>query len=75
MMERDFYFLLPDGINTAETMKEGCEKMSIKAGHPIYSSTFRNLMHKGVIKKMNKITHSIMTDCDAKETTLPTCQL
>jgi hypothetical protein len=74
-MERDFYYLLPDGINTADNMKVGCDFLSRQTGHSYTSGTFRNLVRKGVIKKLNRITHSIMTKSDANEkTTLPTSQ-
>ena len=75
-MEQEFYYLLPDGINSADNMKEGCKFLSRQTGHIYTSGTFRNLVRKGVIKKLNRITHSIMTKSDAsKETTLQTCQL
>lgn len=65
-MERDFYYLLPDGINTADNMKEGCEFLSRQTGHTYNGRTFRNLIKKGVIKKLNKVTHSIATKSDAE---------
>lgn len=74
-MERDFYFLLPDGINTADTMKEGCEILTRQTGHKYSSPTFKNLLRKGVIKRLTRDNNSIITQSDAEEKTLSTRQL
>jgi len=44
-MNRNHYYILPDG-SRAETMKEGHTKLGIG------STAFRNLLRKGVVKKI-----------------------
>jgi hypothetical protein len=65
-MEREFYFLLPDGINTVDSMKEGCEKLTEQTGHTYSSHTFRNLLRKGVIKKLTRINYDIIANSDVR---------
>lgn len=75
-MEKDYLYLLPDGINTVETMREGCEQLSKQKGHPFSSKSFRLLVKKGIVLKINRGTNGIILKSDAsKETTLSTSQL
>lgn len=52
---RDWYYQLPNG-QTAVDMKEGREILSKESGHNFSSESFRNLVKKGIIKKVTKIS-------------------
>ena len=66
---RDWIYLLPGG-ETAENMKEGREKMSIRSGHHFSSESFRSLVKKGVIKKMNRMEERITPRSDANNSSM-----
>jgi hypothetical protein len=74
MEQRDWYYLLPDGINTADNMKEAREQMERQTGNFVSSWTFRDLVRKGVIKKLNRVNYSKLSQGYAEEKTLQTCQ-
>lgn len=57
MEQRDWYYLLPSG-ETAENMKDARELMEIQSGSFISSWTFRELVKKGTIKKVNRSNNS-----------------
>jgi hypothetical protein len=65
MMERDFYYLLPDGITMADNMKEGCEILSKQRGYNFGTHSFRLYVKNGIIKKINRNINSITLESDA----------
>jgi hypothetical protein len=70
-VQRDWLYLLPGGF-TAENMKSGRTILSEESGHDFSSESFRSLVKKGVIKKINRIIDSITPQSDARNTTNPT---
>jgi hypothetical protein len=74
MNERNWLYLLPSG-ETAENMKEGCEKIQLATGHNFSADNFRNLVRKEVVIKIDKITYCKIPTRDATEKTLSTRQL
>jgi hypothetical protein len=69
--QRDWIYLLPGG-KTAENMKTGRKILSEQSGHNFSSESFRNLVKKGVIKKINRINDRITPLSDASYNTIPT---
>jgi hypothetical protein len=68
--QRDWIYLLPGG-QTAENMKSGRMILSEESGHTFSSESFRSLVKKGVIKKINRIIRSITPQSNAINTTNP----
>ena len=62
--QRDWIYLLPGG-EAAEDMKSGRLILSEQSGHSFSSESFRSLVKKGVIKKINRFDYSITTLSDA----------
>lgn len=71
LKQRDWVYLLPDG-EKAENMKVGRLILSEKTGHNFSSETFRNLVKKGVIKKVTRFNDSITPLSDASNISNPT---
>jgi hypothetical protein len=69
--QRDWFYLLPGG-QAAENMKAGRMILSEESGHNFSSESFRNLVKKGVIKKINRISNSMTPLSNASNTTNPT---
>lgn len=70
--ERDWCYLLPDRKTTAVNMKIGRQILSEQTGNHYSPETFRNLVRKGVIIKINIDTNSILSQSDADKKTHPT---
>ena len=66
--QRDWIYLLPGG-QSAENMKAGRMILSEQSGHNFSSESFRSLVKKGVIKKIDRIDYSIITQSDASTRT------
>jgi hypothetical protein len=62
--QRDWIYLLPGG-EAAENMKSGRSILSEQSGHSFSSESFRSLVKKGVINKINRFDYSITTLSDA----------
>ena len=62
--QRDWIYLLPGG-QSVENMKAGRMILSEQSGHSFSSESFRSLVKKGVIKKIDRIDYSIITQSDA----------
>ncbi len=69
--QRDWIYLLPGG-EAAEDMKSGRLILSEQSGHSFSSESFRSLVKKGVIKKINRFDDSITPQSDATNNTYPT---
>lgn len=63
-LQRDWLYLLPGG-QRAENMKSGRIILSEQSGHNFSSETFRHLVKKGVIKKINRMETSMTPPSDA----------
>ncbi len=68
--QRDWIYLLPGG-QSAENMKAGRMILSEQSGHSFSSESFRSLVKKGVIKKINRIDYSITTLSNASNISKP----
>ena len=68
--QRDWIYLLPGG-EAAEDMKSGRLILSQQSGHSFSSESFRSLVKKGVIKKINRFDDSITPLSDASNTKTP----
>jgi hypothetical protein len=68
--QRDWIYLLPGG-QSAENMKAGRMILSEQSGHNFSSESFRSLVKKGVIKKINRFDYSITTLSDASNISKP----
>ena len=66
--QRDWIYLLPGG-EAAENMKAGRTILSEQSGHNFSSESFRSLVKKGVIKKINRFDYSITTLSNATSRT------
>ena len=69
-IQRDWIYLLPGG-QSAENMKAGRLILSEQSGHSFSSESFRSLVKKGVIKKINRFDDSITPQSDATNNTSP----
>ena len=69
--QRDWIYLLPGG-QSAENMKAGRMILSEQSGHSFSSESFRSLVKKGVIKKINRFDYSITPLSDASNISKPT---
>ena len=63
MEQRDWLYLLPDN-RTADNKREACEMLGAE-NRPITSERFRRLVKCEVIKKVNRINYSIISQGDA----------
>ena len=68
--QRDWIYLLPGG-QSAENMKAGRTILSDQSGHSFSSESFRSLVKKGVIKKINRFDYSITTQSNASNISRP----
>ena len=66
--QTDWIYILPGG-QSAENMKTGRLILSEQSGHSFSSESFRSLVKKGVIKKIDRIDYSIITQSDASTRT------
>ena len=62
--QRDWLYLLPGG-QKAENMLAGKMILSDQSGHSFSSESFRSLVKKGVIKKINRIDNSVTPQSNA----------
>ena len=69
--QRDWIYLLPGG-QSAENMKAGRMILSQQSGHSFSSESFRSLVKKGVIKKINRFNDSITPQSNATNNPSPT---
>ncbi len=68
--QRDWIYLLPGG-QSAEDMKAGRMILSEQSGHSFSSESFRSLVKKGVIKKINRFNDSITPQSNASNISKP----
>jgi hypothetical protein len=68
--QRDWFYLLPGGLS-AENMKAGRLILSEQSGHSFSSESFRSLVKKGVIKKVNRNVERITPQSNASNKTAP----
>ena len=70
-IQRDWIYPLPGG-QSAENMKAGRMILSQQSGHSFSSESFRSLVKKGVIKKINRFNDSITPQSNATNNPSPT---